>query len=218
VADQDSFITEVSDEVRRDKLFALMRKYGWIAVALVVVIVGGAAIFEWRKAQAIAQAQKIGDEVLVALGEESPQAQADALSGLSTQGEGGQKAVIDLLKASSLMEAGDGDGAAALLEALSSDTATPQIYRDIARLKLAVSAGNLSAEDRISVLGPLLQPGSPLRVLAMEQKALIEIESGTTDAAIETLQGLVSDAETTEDLRRRASQLIVALGGALGQG
>ena len=32
----DSFIEEVSEEVRRDKLFAKMRKYGWIAVLLVL--------------------------------------------------------------------------------------------------------------------------------------------------------------------------------------
>ena len=34
MSNPDSFIEEVTEEVRRDKLFALFRKYGWIAGCL----------------------------------------------------------------------------------------------------------------------------------------------------------------------------------------
>ena len=47
--DTDSFIDEVTDEVRRDRLYLLMRRYGWIGVLVIVVIVGGAA---WREKRA----------------------------------------------------------------------------------------------------------------------------------------------------------------------
>ena len=40
MSNPDSFIDEVTEEVRRDKLFALFRKWGWVGVLLVVVIVG----------------------------------------------------------------------------------------------------------------------------------------------------------------------------------
>ena len=43
MSETDSFIDEVTEEVRRDKLFALFRKYGWIGIAAVLLIVGGAA-------------------------------------------------------------------------------------------------------------------------------------------------------------------------------
>ena len=42
MSDTDSFIDEVSEEVRRDRLFVLMRKWGWIPILLVVLLVGGA--------------------------------------------------------------------------------------------------------------------------------------------------------------------------------
>mgnify|MGYP002067949300 CR=1 FL=1 len=38
MSNQDSFIDEVTEEVRRDKLYALYKKYGWIAALAVVVL------------------------------------------------------------------------------------------------------------------------------------------------------------------------------------
>ena len=69
MSNQDSFITEVSEEVRKDKLYALMRRYGWIAIALVVLVVGGASVFEWQKAKARAAAEATGDAGKVAVAE-----------------------------------------------------------------------------------------------------------------------------------------------------
>ncbi len=49
LSDSDSFIEEVSEEVRRDRLFGLFRKYAWIPILLIIIIVGGAAFNEYRK-------------------------------------------------------------------------------------------------------------------------------------------------------------------------
>ena len=51
MSETDSFIEEVTEEVRRDRLFALFRRYGWIVLVLIVLVVGGAAWNEYRKAQ-----------------------------------------------------------------------------------------------------------------------------------------------------------------------
>ena len=42
MSDSDSFIDEVTEEVRRDRLFGYFRRYGWIAAVVIVVVVGGA--------------------------------------------------------------------------------------------------------------------------------------------------------------------------------
>ena len=71
MSNTDSFVDEVTDEVRRDRLFAMFRKYGWIGVVMVLLIVGGAAWTEWQKAVASERAQAFGDAALAALsGEE----------------------------------------------------------------------------------------------------------------------------------------------------
>ena len=214
MANQDSFVTEVSDEVRRDKLFRLMRRYGWIAILAVVALVAGAAFLEWRKSREAAEAQAFGDAILEAISVEDAAARASALAALPAREEPTRRAIQGLLTASAQAEAGDAEAARATLEALAVDTEAPQIYRDTALLKsVMVSAGSVAPETRVQNLQPLFAPGNPLRLLALEQRAFAEVESGETEAAIATLRGILADAEVTEDLRVRATQLIVALGG-----
>ena len=38
MSDTDSFLQEVSEELRRDKLYRNIRKYGWVAILIVIVI------------------------------------------------------------------------------------------------------------------------------------------------------------------------------------
>ena len=214
----DSFITEVTDEVRRDKLFSLFKRYGWIALLLVVLIVGGAALNEWRKSQARADAEAFGDSMLAAFENDDSAAQAESLAALSELKDGRQLAVSALLEANARRDGGDSEAAVILLESVSVDADLPQIYRDVAALKSVIASKGIDPEARFVAVKQLVQPGNPLRLLALEQQAFAEIELGRIDNAIETLQGIIADAERTEDLRRRASQLIVALGGKLEQG
>ena len=217
VANEDSFISEVTEEVRRDKLFKLMRRYGWIAIALVVLVVGGAAFVEWQKARARAAAEAVGDAVLAALSAENAEARVDALAALEPGEDADQRAVVLLLQAAAEAENDDAAAARATLDTVANSEASA-IYRDMARLKSIMLADELSPEDRISALQPLIAAGNPFRLLALEQRAFAEIELGQKDTALETLQGIMADADRTEGLQRRASQLIVALGGVLDQG
>ena len=57
VANQDSFIDEVNEDLRRDRLYGAFRRYGWIGIAAVLIAVGGASWNEWQKAQARAEAE-----------------------------------------------------------------------------------------------------------------------------------------------------------------
>ena len=49
MSDTDSFLQEVSEELRRDKLYRNIRKYGWVAILLVILIVGAATYREYLK-------------------------------------------------------------------------------------------------------------------------------------------------------------------------
>lgn len=214
MSDTDSFIEEVTEEVRRDRLFGLFRKYGWIGIAVVLVTVGGTAYNEWSKAQARAQAQAAGDAILNALDADEADGRVSALQGLEGDDfTSGAQAVIALLLASEL-SADDKDGEAQdALEQIAADTELPEIYRQIALLKASSRQGNLSVQERRDNLSGLAVPGAPLSQLAQEQLALLDLENGEVDAAVSKLQDLVVGAETTAGLRQRASQLIIALGG-----
>src|SRR6056297_2935352 len=96
VSDTDSFIEEVTEEVRRDRLFRLMRRYGWIAILAILLLVGGAAWNEWRKAQARDAAQSTGDAIIAALGRDEADARIAALERIDPDAPGAQAIVAFL--------------------------------------------------------------------------------------------------------------------------
>ena len=213
MSDTDSFIDEVTEEVRRDRLYAYLRRYGWIAVLVILAIVGGTAFNEYRNAQADAQAQALGDQLTAALEEADASSRAGALRGIAPDSPGGQ-AVRDFLLAAELSAAGQTDAAVTALDTISNNGDLPEIYRQIAAFKaLTLQAGVLPVEERRLSFEALARPGEPLRPLAEEQLALIDIEAGEIEAAIARFQALLSDAEASTDLQQRARQAIVALGG-----
>ncbi|MGY9049418.1 hypothetical protein P775_27380 [Puniceibacterium antarcticum] len=215
MSNTDSFINEVTEEVRRDRLYGGLRKYGWIAVLGVILIVGGAAWREYQKVQDEAAAQAFGDAITAALEEPDTAARITALEAI-TPAQPGAKAVLNMLLASQQGDADQGAAATQTLESVANDNAVPLIYRQIASFKAMTSAhSTLTIDERRAGFQDLATPGSALRLLAEEQLALLDIEAGDTDAAIEKLKVILSDSQTTTGLRRRASQLIVSLGGTL---
>lgn len=205
----DSFVDEVTDAVRRDRLFAAFRKYGWIGIVLVVLIVGGAAWNEWQKAKAAARAQGFGDAALAALDKPAAERTA-ALAAIAADGD--QTAVRDLLLSAD--PTGDKAGSLAALDALAANASLPQVYRDLAVLRSVALAGkDQPVADRRTALQGVAVPGRPFRTLAEEQLAYLLIEEGKKDAALTALTALVQDQEAPGGMRQRLGLVITALGG-----
>lgn len=213
MSNTDSFIDEVTEDLRRDKLFATYRRYGWIAGLLVVVIVGGAAWNEWNRAQNRAAAQAFGDEVFTALELEDDAERLTALQAIEAPADGGP--LVALLAAAEATTAEEFDTAAAALRALADNPELPSVYRDLANLRLVLmGSAVLGPEDRLARIEALSAPGGAFRQIAREQQALLFIEQGENDAAVELLTAIAEDASSTTGQRQRAAQLVVALGGS----
>lgn len=215
MSDTDSFIDEVTEEVRRDRLFLMLKRYGWIGGAVVVLIVGGATYREYTNAQEQAASQALGDGLLAALALDEEAARAEALAKVSAETPGGA-AVLAMLQAGALAKSNQRDAAVVQLESVAMNGDLPVIYRHIASFKaLGLQQGSLSVADRRLQYDALAQPGAPLSLLAAEQLAILDIEDGAPKAAIVRLKAIVEDAGVTTDLKERATQVIVALGGVL---
>lgn len=213
MSETDSFIQEVSEEVRRDRLYKLLKRYGWIGVVAVLAIVGGAAWNEYSKAQERSKAQALGDAILEALEEQEPDARIAALNGIEAEAPGG-RALLSMMTAAEQGVAEQPDAAAETLGNVARDGDVPEIYRDIASFKRLLQLGtSMDVAERRTGFEALARPGNPLRLLAEEQLALIEIETGDAEAAITRLRAILEDSEVTSGLRQRVSQAIVALGG-----
>lgn len=212
MSETDSFIDEVSEEVRRDRLFALFRKYGWIGGLVILGIVGGTAWTQWQEARATARAEAFGDAVLDALDLGAPEDRIAAFRALPADGT--QSALVGLLLASD--PSADRVAATDALRALGADAGQPEIYRDLANLRLVMVAGaDMALAERRGLLEAMTAPGRAFRVLALEQLAYLSLEEGDSAAAISALQALLTDPESTPAMRERLMQVITALGGAL---
>ena len=212
MSNPDSFIDEVTEEVRRDRLFRLFRKYGWIGVVIILGLVGGTAWTEWTKSRDAARAQAFGDGVIDALDQGVPADRREALAAVPSDAE--QTALLNLILASDPDE--DKAATLAALERVAGDVSLAPTYRDLAALRRVLVAGaDLPLADRRTALQEIAGAGRPYRVLAEEQLAYLLIEEGKPDEAITALIALVQDQEASGALRGRAGQVVTALGGAL---
>lgn len=213
MSNPDSFIDEVTEEVRRDRLYSLVRRWGWLVVLVIVLLVGGAAWTEWQKSQREAESQVFGDAVLAALTGGEPATRRIALSEVSAANEA-QVAILALLQAAASAGGDDADPETARIALLSLAEAPElsPIYRDLALLKVILDGGTGDAARDAEILERLAIPGAPYRPLAIEQQAIAALAAGDDATAVTLLRVLTEEAGVTETLRRRAGQLIVALG------
>ena len=205
MSDTDSFIDEVTEEVRRDRLFGYFRRYGWIAAVVILGLVGGTAYNEWSKSTAAQVAQARGDALLDALDMDDDTASIAALSEIATN-EGGD------VVASFLAAGADQSHAANFLGAIAANTDHPKYIRDLARLKLATTPDAVSQDAAVLILTDLSAAGGLYRNAATEMLVAIELERGNVDAAVTLLQAHIQDAQATQEQIQRMGELIVALG------
>ncbi|MEM6307710.1 MAG: hypothetical protein AAF701_06975, partial [Pseudomonadota bacterium] len=193
---------EVTEEVRRDRLYGYLRRYGWIPALAIVAIVGGTAYFEYTKSQQQAAAQSRGDAILAALDIQDDAGRITALTDLvETDGS----VVTQLLAAR-------GDGAVDYLQNVAKNDDTPSYIRDAARLRLAALPDALSSEDRILVLEQLSAAGAQYRTPALDLLVLTHLDQGKTDIALALMQDAILDASVDRGQTQRFQQLIIALG------
>ena len=212
VSDTDSFLQEVSEELRRDRLYRNIRKYGWLAILLVVLVVGGATYREYLKSKTETAAQLFGTSIINALGEKNIDDRISKLQKINASGDNA-KVVIAMLLSAEL----NGSEIATLekssLSTITEDSSIDAHYRELLNFKILLgSAETLSLEERATAFEALSKPGNPFRLLAEEQLALIELEQGYIDNAVEKISQILLDAELTAGLRNRATQMMIALG------
>ena len=151
------------------------------------------------------------------MSQDSPDGRRSALDELQAQGALG--AVTAMLSADQAEDPATRAAEAERLHALAQEAELPQLYAELAELKsVMLAADSLSLDDKLSRLEPLSVPGAPYRQLAMEQMALAHLAEGDRDAALDTLLEIQAEGPQSQGLRRRVSQLIVALGGEVAAG
>jgi len=213
---------EVEEDLRADQARALFKRYGWLALVVVGLIIVGVGGWEAWQARQLAARQAEASLFLEAqrqalLGAPT-QAQRDAaLAGferVAAEAGQGYRALAQLNEALLKDQTGDHDGAQALWSAVAANPANDQLLHDIATLAAVTHAApDADANALRNKIGPLTAPTNPFRALALEQTALLDLRTGDTAHAKETLRAIFSDTAAPDPVRGRANALLQRLDG-----
>ena len=207
----DSFIDEVTEDLRRDRLFGLFRRYGWIGLALILAIVAGAAWREYSIVSHRKSAEAFGDAILAA---ESAADPAAALAGIDVGGDGEQAALAGMMQGNALVAKGDAAGAGERFEAVAGFAGEGnRAMRDLARLKMVLAEGEtMDPAERDQILSQLAQPGAPFELLALEQQVVALMGAGRNEDGVTLIRQIQQKDGLSEGLRRRLSEMMIAMG------
>jgi hypothetical protein len=211
VSETDSFIQEVTEEVRQDRMFRLWKKYGPYAVAGVIAAVAISAGLNWMKHREIQQARATGGAFLA-----SDIASVEDQETLIGTVDGPAEVIARLRLAAAKATAGDVQGAAALYREVGGAAGLDPAYADLARLQaVRVSAAAIDPAEAIAELGPLTAESAPYRILALELRAVLRLNSGDIGAAHDDLGVIIADQHATRESVERAVALLLSSGGEM---
>jgi len=216
-AAQQALFREVEEDLRAEQMQRLWKRFGGYIITAAAAVVAIVAGFEgWTAWQASVRTGE-AERYFTADGlrdQADPGSAARQLGDLSDEGRTGYAALAALRRAEILAAGGKTAEAITVYDALSANGGAPQASRDLAAMLAALHA--LDVEDTVSVRGrlrPLTVEGNPWRPLAQEMLALLDMNTGDVAAARATYQDLVNDPDVPNGVRRRAADMLTALGG-----
>lgn len=209
----DSFIDEVTEELRRDRMAIAMRRYGWIAILAIVALVGYAAWREWSGSRHDAAAQAFGDAIIAAEANAAdPAARGAALAQVPAP-RAGQQSLRDMMAANALVEAGDIAGAVTSYDAAAATAGQDRAMRDLARLKSILAQGpDMEPAARDAALTELSAPGAPYELIALELKAIALVGADRRDDAVTLIRQIQQKSWLSQNQRGRLAELLITLG------
>ncbi len=218
----EEFIREVDEELRRDQLAKLWRRYGALVVAFAVLVVAATAAKvgwdQWRQRQMAAEALRFATaEEALAAGRDAEA--AEQFAALAAEGDTGYAVLARLKEAEARLALKDDTGAVAALEQLAGEGgADDPILRDLGALlalEREIDGGDPAELGRR--LEPLAAGDSPWRHRARELQALVAIRAGELERARGILTELSREVGVPPSQQRRAEELLQAIGGPVPQ-
>ena len=205
---------EIDEELRRDNLLQLWKRYGRyiIAVAVLLVLIAG-GIVAWREHVANERrAQGARYAAALSLARQGKEVEAAKLFATLAREGGGYSIPGAFEEAEMLARTGDRKAAIAAYDRLAASSGIDREFRDLAAL-LSVMHGLADGDPKAAVerLAPLTDKGNPWRATALELTAAAKLKAGDRNGALEIYQQLADDLATPRGLRARAAEMAAAL-------
>ena len=214
--ENEAFLREVDDELRRDELKGFWKRWGrW----LIGGIVGGLALFAgylWWESDKAAKAGADGETLAKALetlsSSDTPEAEAQ-LKSLTTAKNPGYRASAKLAVAALALQRGRPDVAAKAFGDVANDESLAQPWRDLALIRQTMTElDTLKPDAVIARLKPLAVSGNAWFGSAGEMAAISYIKLGQPQLAEKLFADIAKDESVPQSIRSRAVQMTSGLG------
>lgn len=206
---------EVEEDVRRERLMALWRRYGpYVIGAVVGALALTAGLQAWRAYERSA-VEAAATQYLAAdtLAQTDAKAAAEQFAALGA-GRSGYALLARFREADLRTRLGDRQAALALYDAIAAEAGRDDLLGSLATLKGAFLALDTTSRDDLEArLAPLITATGPWRHSAREILAFAALKAGDRETARTRFAALVDDSAAPPGVRGRAQDMLEALGG-----
>jgi hypothetical protein len=212
----DTFLREVDEELRKERINTFVTRYGWWLLAgavLLLAAVGGAIWWQNRQQE---QAGQQGEALLEALDQMESGARAAAapkIAELAASDVEGYRAAALFARATNEAEAGNEAAAIATLRSIADNEAFAEPYRQAALVRQTMlEFDRLQPQAVIRRLGPLARPGSAWFGSAGEMVGIAHLKMNRPDLAGPLFGQIGRDESVPASIRTRVIQMAGSLG------
>ncbi|MAP51404.1 MAG: hypothetical protein CMM11_08465 [Rhodospirillaceae bacterium] len=201
---------EIDEDLRQDKVARLWKAYGKYLVALavfIILVIASYRFIEHKNEKNREQTSELYELASEAGRSGDKKAAIELFSDEMFDENIGYSIISKLKKAALAKSNNDLEGTEIVLKEIITNEDIPLYLRDLARLKLFAS----DSDNNSSQLEVLIEEEGPWKFLALELKGGIQLEGGNLKEARSIFKELTDDANTPNNLRRRASEILKAL-------
>jgi len=202
-------IRDIDEEMRRDAFLSRVRRYAWVFLLVVVVVLFiVAAGYFWQNRQASMRSAQAGElSSALTLAETDAEAARAQLEALVAGSSGGNAIVAGFELAEIEARAGDTEAAAAALEALAEARGGDAYAKTASLFSAYTELDTAEPASLLARLDPLIAEDASFTALAMELKAQALIRTGNQAGALALLDQLLARDGLTRDVTGRVQAL-----------
>jgi hypothetical protein len=212
----ETFLREVDENLRRDRLQDFLKIYGkWLiaAVGVFLIAVGGWIYWDNRQQEAGAKASEELHATFTDIAAGKTSNVPQRLAALEDSHSDAIRAAAVLAEAAVALDKNDRSAALGKYRTIADDSGMAQVYRDVATVRMtALEFDTMKPEAVVARLEPLAKPGTPWFGSAGELTALAYLKQGRKADAGRLFASIAADKQVPSSIRSRAVQIAGTLG------